>query len=283
MFKYFLLGNNINTKKYLGLLIIVNILAGSYVYYEIVSLQTQNTLLNSKNDQLQNQNFLLEKQLNNINTESKIIYITTNKAQNKNKPTIDSQNIEELIAQTSQKHNIPKFLIPNNIEDLPNEKLEKYLSNFIKYKADDLPRNMELKKYINTMAKIALSPNVQKDDSIEKDPNPRDLRLIYPIADENGKIDKKFFDNESNNTKKSQKLIVTLDLTGYDDDRVLLKWINLNTGNIIRYQYYDVKPNAFNHITFSDIDSLQNGNYIIEIYTTKDNVKLIGTFDFYVE
>ena len=109
MFKYFLLGNNINTKKYLGLLIIVNILAGSYVYYEIVSLQTQNTLLNSKNDQLQNQNFLLEKQLNNINTESKIIYITTNKAQNKNKPTIDSQNIEELIAQTSQKHNIPKI------------------------------------------------------------------------------------------------------------------------------------------------------------------------------
>ncbi len=238
----------------------------------------------------------LENELYNINKKYQH-KISLSEGQNKEllkqlKDNRSSSSKKEDISlkKLASNYNVPSMLIPESIDNMSEDELKENLVRFLKFKESDLPANMGLREFINKLIKIAMVDDLSGDDGIHIPEQQRKFSVVKPLPKDPEEL-KKMFSNSSGDNQNNKvdgsafgnKMYTNLDLKGIDTERVLVKWVNKDSGKVLSYSYIDVKPNEVNSLTLEKKDSWEKGNYEAKVFTTGNEITQIASTSFEVE
>lgn len=227
--------------------------------YDMKNLDYDNLLI--QNDKLL---ALIEK--NQIRKKNLITNIQNIKRDKKKESALENEinNLKNII--DSYEMNIRKNIALKKLEKLREQEVIEILENILDIKDEELPLNVSSKEFATKLLYIATNNEEEK------------VYENISFVNENKSSDEMFDNVFDSNTKK---ITATFDTSSYEDSKVLTKWINKDTGDVLLFDFYKINPDIKeNYIWLEKKNGWKKGNYKVEMYSLSNNLEKISSNEF---
>ncbi len=148
------------------------------------------------------------------------------------------------------------------------------IQNYINIDADDIPVEMTVKDFAVKLTEV-LAKDILEPSSIESNTEDTDSNSIQfgtsTLEDNSAQEAKRIFSPDET------KIFATFDTSQNADDEVLVKWFQIDQPEVFLFKKFPVNPDSdYSYIWFEQPTEWAKGKYSVEIYSLKDNLKMLA-------
>ena len=148
------------------------------------------------------------------------------------------------------------------------------IQSYVNIDADDIPVEMTVKDFAVKLTEV-LAKDILEPLSIEsntEDTNSNNIEFGTSTLEDNSATEpRKIF------TPDETKIFATFDTSQNTDDEVLVKWFKIDQPEVFLFKKFPINPdNNYSYIWFEQPTGWSKGEYSVEIYSLKDNLKILA-------
>lgn len=239
------------------------------LYNRINIIEDETIALIEKNKKLKSNNKDLEYLLNSASSKKKNDdnYTSQNKGEYADSKTSAIDNLRDNF--TSNNGLPSKEMFKTLIATTNPVELAGILSSITRIPVDELLEKKDLKGLANKYAEIAFSGYSSNSD----------VGIVEFATKVNSNNTPK--ETKSEFSSKTGKIYATFNLPQYDNNKILVKWIQSDTNAILLLSRYNIKALSNNYVWLKQNKWL-SGNYRVEIYSTGNEPSLLAIGEYFV-